>query len=107
MMLAAFKDNIAVKTYFNSTTFPTGACIVHVQFKLCKYLLIWMGDLMSDKSSVIKPPHDCTSYFNRKPFPKDYVGRTDHTSSDNFLINGKYNISDYFCKQFQKMPGFT
>jgi len=33
--------------------------------------------------------------------------KTRHTSSDYFLINGKYNISDYFCKYFQMMPGFT
>ena len=37
----------------------------------------------------------------------DYYWVRPHTSSDHFLINGKYNISDYFCKQFQMMPGFT
>ena len=59
---------LILKTHFNSTTFPAGACMVQVQFKLWRYLVMWVGDWMSARSSVIKPPHDCTSYFNRKPF---------------------------------------
>ena len=63
-------SDLIFETHFNSTTFPAGACIVQVQFKLWRYLLMWVGDWMSARSSVIKPPHDCTSYFNRKPFFK-------------------------------------
>ena len=61
---------LILKTHFNSTTFPAGACMVQVQFKLWRYLVMWVGDWMSARSSVIKPPQDCTSYFNRKPFSK-------------------------------------